>query len=456
MNVKARVAVGCVCMLMASISLASTDGAEGGVPLRRPTAIRVSPPRVDSTPLSLKTERPTATEAHKAFPLRVVWSRAIPRDTSYAWQQSEHSTPQLMRQTPTGLVPLADQPSSSEGLRLLVGSTRTKGLLLLDSRAGATIERFQLRGGVESPVVFDPASGDLYAGDNAGYVYRMKSDGTKVWEYESLGPILASVGLGDNLVYLHAMDGALVALDKATGKAVWNYRREATLSEGLPLFGSSAPIVAKGMVIAGFEDGHVVAVNEKDGSLAWDYVLVSEEHWQDVDGQALRVDEDRLVISAHQGETVCLKISTGEAMWKAKAGGGELPLLHENTLYIPGSDGTLSAVDVRTGERLWSWETPNKSIPQAPLYWRGALMLATSDGNLYAISPEKGEHLYTFSTDFLFTGFSSTLVSGGDVLFVVSDGGWIHALGATDYQMPVVDPAAVTGRRAIVESSPLM
>lgn len=456
MKYSARSAVGGLLISLMGTGFISWSAQGFGQELRHPTAIRVSPDRLDTSTFGLSTQRTSSAEARPAYPLRLVWSRQLPRDINYAWRQAERSTPQLVAPGLNGLTQASPASTSSDGLKLLLGSSHTRGLRVLDARAGATQQTIALRGGVETPVTFEPISGDLLVGDNAGYVYRFKPDGTKVWEYESLGPILSSVGVGEGLAYIHAMDGALVALDLDSGKAVWSYRRDGSMSEGLPIFGASTPVVAGGLVVAGFEDGHVVAVNAKDGSLAWDYLLVDEEHWQDVDGEALILDSDRLVISAYRGATVCLKISTGEALWKATTGGGARPLSVGERLIVPDSDGLLVALDSRTGEKLWTWEIPGKSVPQTPVLWRGKLVVTTADGNVYMLEPETGQLKYTLNADVQFTGFSSRAVPAGDVLFVVSDGGWVHALGAVDYQQPIVDPAQAASIRSMTELSPLL
>lgn len=437
--VKNSAGMGLLLSLGTSVAWADSPSSEE----RKPSPIHVSQHRLSADPFQVeRTARAADTGAFQnappAFPLRTIWSQPLPKEITYAFRQSERSTPLL------------------EGGQLLLGSSRVKGVLRMDARTGWIESRIETRGGLEAPVERDPASGDLFVGDTAGFVYRLRTDGTKVWEYETTGPVISRLGLGEGQVYFHAIDGTLLALDAATGKPLWNYRREAHTTEGLPIFGSSTPVMSNGIVIAGYEDGHVVGLNAADGSPAWEYLLVDEERWQDVDGQPLVLANDRVVISAYRGATVCLKVSTGEAIWRANHGGGAQPLASGTRLYLPDSDGWVVAVDANTGERLWRWEIPGKVVPLNPVMWRDVLVVTTSDGNLYMLNPEDGQLKYSLATDVLLNGFSSPVVPAGDVLFAVTDGGYVYAFGAPDYQQPVVDVEAEHDVRAMSQDSPLL
>lgn len=78
--------------------------------------------------------------------------------------------------------------------------------------------------------------------------------------------------------------------------------------------------------------------------------------------------------------------------------------LRSGTAFLTVSDGTLTAIDERTGEPKWSLTiekvaTPTPSIEGPPIYWydrlipmatRDVLYVREGDSNLYAIDPETG------------------------------------------------------------------
>src|SRR5438045_9251249 len=59
----------------------------------------------------------------------------------------------------------------------------------------------------------------------------------------------------------------LFAIDRATGKWKWQYRRDAP--PGFTVRGTSTPVVQGGVVYMGFADGYLVALKLSDGAPKW-------------------------------------------------------------------------------------------------------------------------------------------------------------------------------------------
>ena len=85
------------------------------------------------------------------------------------------------------------------------------------------------------------------------------------------------------------------------------------------------------------------------------------------------IDKGKIVIGSTDGFVYCLD-TNGKLLWKFETGNTiEAPaLIHENIVYIGNLDGTLYALDLNTGKKLWEYETDNQIIGSANWWKEGA------------------------------------------------------------------------------------
>jgi quinohemoprotein ethanol dehydrogenase len=139
--------------------------------------------------------------------------------------------------------------------------------------------------GEAQPIVYD---GVAYVITGADDVFAISIDsGEILWQYEAkLDPNLTSVCCGwtsrgvavsADKVFLGRLDARLVALDRATGKVVWDVQAE-RWQENFDI--TSAPLYYDGMVITGFAGadrgtrGRVKAYDAKNGKLLWTFYTI--------------------------------------------------------------------------------------------------------------------------------------------------------------------------------------
>jgi alcohol dehydrogenase (cytochrome c) len=150
------------------------------------------------------------------------------------------------------------------------------------------------RGQEAQPLVYD---GVIYT--TASYSRAFAVDartGQKLWEYSARLPdgimpccdvINRGMAIYGDLVYMGTLDAHLIALDRKTGKVVWN-KKVADYKEGYSI--SAAPMVVKGKVITGVSGGEfgivgkVEAYDAKTGELVWSRPTV-EGHMGTLNGK---------------------------------------------------------------------------------------------------------------------------------------------------------------------------
>ncbi|KJV28097.1 outer membrane protein assembly factor BamB [Luteibacter yeojuensis] len=165
----------------------------------------------------------------------------------------------------------------------------------------------------------------------------------------------------DNVVYAASTDGKLAAFDAASGKTLWSKsirqhgwfgwgdakREDARFSGG--------PGVTGDLLAVGTLDGHVYAMNAKDGERRWAAEVSSEVVTAPV------IVGDLVVVRCNDGRIYGLDAKSGERRWVYDQ--SQVPLLSlrgngrllvANGVVFSGSDaGKLVAIRLDNGEKLW-------------------------------------------------------------------------------------------------------
>ena len=142
---------------------------------------------------------------------------------------------------------------------------------------------------------------------------------TKVWEYRSgdgAGNLQCNPIVVDRLLIAPTAGHRLVALDAATGEPQWKFEPEGRPAHrGLTYWAGNAQHAERIVVPAG---AHIYALNPMNGEPIATF------------GKGGRISPGVSVVA---------------------------PVVHENTLILPGLDGDVWAFDVRTGESRWTFHT---------------------------------------------------------------------------------------------------
>ena len=148
-----------------------------------------------------------------------------------------------------------------------------------------------------------------------------------LWKYEVGESIDSSAAIVDDVVYVGAGTGDLVALDLATGKLRWKYQA------GNPI-GESSPAVARGTVFVGDTVGILHAVRAKDGKRLWTFKTEAEIKSSPV------VVDTTVLAGSYDGHLYALDAATGKLRWKFETDGPvhATPAVRDGVVYIAGCD----------------------------------------------------------------------------------------------------------------------
>ncbi|MEP2530952.1 PQQ-binding-like beta-propeller repeat protein [Shimia sp.] len=331
------------------------------------------------------------------------------------------------------------------------------------------------------PVV---AQGRIYTVDAEATLSATSLNGQTIWTRELTAPrdktgeaSTGGIAFDNGRLYVTTGFGSMRAFDAATGADIWEQRFEAV--------GSGTPTVYGDLVYAVSGDATAWAINAATGKVAWQ--LLSLPDVQNVQSPSAPAINDRLAVFAYgSGEVQAAFRKGGVGRWNASISGqragratntiGDIsgdPVIVGNTVYVANHSGRIVALDVDTGNRLWTAEegalSPvfpaggslflisdrNKLIRMnasdgtiiwsqdlpyfvkdkprrqtelhahyGPIMAGGRLVVASSDGVLRMFDPKSGALVH--STE-LPDGAAVNPVVAGGVLYVVSRKGELHA-----------------------------
>jgi outer membrane protein assembly factor BamB len=271
-------------------------------------------------------------------------------------------------------------------------------------------------------------------GDGVLYALRVLS-GELVWEFQANEELITTPVVAEGRVLVTSSQDTLFAVDAQTGKWTWQYKRD--LPQGFTVRGASTPVAEDGLVYAGFADGFLVAVGLDDGVARWERRLTISggQQFKDVDSSPVLDENGRLYAASYKDGVFALDAKTGDILWTSSRGGITSLLLRGEVLFCTG-DGTLTAIETRTGRALWSLDLSDRTpkgkgnnAGRPPIMTRGYVVVPTSTA-LAFVDPSVGRVRAAWNPGRGVTATPSRFVSarGGNRLYVLTNLGTLYAL----------------------------
>ncbi|MEM7199040.1 MAG: PQQ-binding-like beta-propeller repeat protein [Planctomycetota bacterium] len=310
------------------------------------------------------------------------------------------------------------------------------------------------------------------------------------WSFETGGPILSSPVIANGAVFVGSSDGAIYAVDLATGEKRWSFATDDIVD--------APPLVLGDRVYVGSADFFFYALDAATGELVWkletqDKIVGSANWFTTPDG------DPRLVFGSYDCFLYCLDPTNGEVVWTYETDnflngtpavlddrivfGGCDTVLHvvssqtgEAAAKVPlGADGQVAgsvalrgdrayfghygnefvAADLSAADVLWRYAESRKGFVSSPAIGTDRAVFGGRDRVLHCVGLADGAPLWTFKTRRKIDG--SPVICGDKVLCGSGDGRiyllrledgsevWNYELGQSVHSTP-----AVAGGRFVV------
>jgi outer membrane protein assembly factor BamB len=315
----------------------------------------------------------------------------------------------------------------SSGL-VLVG-TADRNLYAVSAKSGAVTWTLPLEGRVSSRPLLDGEDALLGADDGGIYSVR-KGTGHRNWRYQADAEITAPLRVLGDRVFAHTAMDTLVCLRRSTGEWLWQVRHP--LPVGISLLGEGAPAVGVVLraddtpveaVFVGHADGTVSAMEAADGHVLWNTPLAKGDDFLDVDAD-LTYDAGVLYAAAFHGGVHALDPQSGASLWSNdKVDSVNRLTVTAHSLVLAGPRQVL-AISREKGTLLWRFTFPTGGA-STPVVHRGRVLVNTDRGALYVLNMRDGRPLQYYGGK---PGFTGAPAAYRDLVFLLSNGGWLHAL----------------------------
>jgi outer membrane protein assembly factor BamB len=326
------------------------------------------------------------------------------------------------------------RPAIDPDTERIIVTTRDGGIRCLSPIDGAVLWEKKTLGKFFSGAAVVQGVAYVPGGDGVLYAIRVLS-GELVWEFKANEELITTPVVAEGRVLVTSSQDTLFAVDAQTGKWTWQYKRD--LPQGFTVRGASAPVAEDGLVYAGFADGFLVAVGLDDGVARWERRLTISggQQFKDVDSSPVLDEDGRLYAASYKDGVFALDAKTGDTLWTSPRGGVTSVILRGDVLFCTG-DGTLTAIEIRTGRALWSLDlsdrTPkgkSNNAGRAPVMTRGYVVVPTSTA-LAFVDPSVGRVRAAWNPGRGVTATPTRFVSarGGNRLYVLTNLGTLYAL----------------------------
>ncbi len=337
-------------------------------------------------------------------------------------------------------------------------------------------------------IITDPvvADGRIFTIDSAGRVSATSTGGEALWSYslvplrDDSGQALAGGLAHDNgRLYVTSGFGTLSAVDAASGQEIWTQKLQATAtgaptvygglvyvvagdstawaieaddgrvrwqSDGLGdignVAGAAPPAVNDTHVVFSFGSGAVQGAFRQGGLRLWSADIVGARKGfaialvDDITGYPV-IDGNTVYAGNHSGRVVALNVNSGERLWTAQHGAMDPVWPAGNSVYFVSDLNELIRLDATDGTEIWSVDLPGYEpvrrpqrrrdsafTNQGPIMAGGRLIVASSDGLIRSFDPTSGDLIG--QTEIRGGATTRPVVANG-TLYVVSTNGVLHA-----------------------------
>ena len=179
----------------------------------------------------------------------------------------------------------------------------------------------------------------------------------------------------------------------------------------------SSPVISGDEVFIGSDDGHLYALNARNGELLWKFRTGGRV------SSSPAVYDNKVYVVSFDGYLYCIERQSGREVWKFKTAGERVfsapglhgmpekdralddpwdtflssPVVANGKVYAGCGAGVFYALDCNTGEKYWEFKTGGV-IHSSPAYASSTVYFGSWDSYLYALNSEDGTLKWKFKT----------------------------------------------------------
>ncbi|MCX4188606.1 outer membrane protein assembly factor BamB [Methylophaga sp. OBS4] len=240
-------------------------------------------------------------------------------------------------------------------------------------------------GGGMDLILVGSQKGDLIALNEA--------DGKERWRTRLTSEVLAPPKAAEGMVVARTADGRVSGVSAETGEVKWSYQRTVPL---LSLRGAGAPVIAGDRVIAGYDNGKLVALSLRDGKVVWEKSVAVPRGRTELD-RLVDIDADPVVINdtvyvvTYHGNAAAVELGSGQIIWSREMSSQTgLDAAYSDAVYVTDDESNVWAVQDGSGDALWRQTRLLRRKASAPAVAGDYVLVGDFEGYLHWIARDDG------------------------------------------------------------------
>ena len=278
----------------------------------------------------------------------------------------------------------------------------------IDASNGHRIWEVQLKSARPQWDEFSVGGGLAITGDKLivasgfGFAAGLKlSDGSEIWRRPVESPLSSSPAIMGNRAFLTSTNNDFYSIDTDTGEIIWN---DQALAETARVLSSPSPAVNADILAVGYSSGELIAYLPANGRRLWTDTLTSTGRYtplsaiNDIAGKPT-IQDGIVYAASHSGVLTAIDARSGARIWSRTFGSRQGPVIAGDYLFVVGTGGLVACFNKVDGKLAWKRELPefkdgnreNRIVWTGPLVASGRLVIVSSEGDVLALSAQNGE-----------------------------------------------------------------
>jgi len=289
--------------------------------------------------------------------------------------------------------------------------------------------------GMGGGVAYD--AGKIFVTSGFGVVIAMDAKtGRELWRHDLGVPIINAPVVNGGRLFVSTHDNHFYCLAEADGRQLWDHQG---ITESAGILSSTSAAVSGEFVVVPYTSGEVYALRVQNGTPAWSDVLshsgrvTALSELDDIAGRPV-IDRNVVIAVSQSGVMAAINLPSGERLWSRDIGSVNTPWTAGDYIYVLDNQNHVICLTRQEGKVRWihqlpEWEDPdNKAgaiIWAGPVLVSDKLIVTSSDGYAEAISPYTGKMMGRVEIP---TGTTIAPVVANDTLYLYTNDADLVAL----------------------------
>ena len=239
----------------------------------------------------------------------------------------------------------------------------------------------------------------IYASTGFARLFAINTQTQSIaWQTPLPAPARAAPSTNGRLVVTLSIDNQTTASDPASGDVLWQH---VGFNQSAGIIGSANAAIDERFVLTPYSSGEVFALLASNGRVIWSDNLSQVRALTPLatlaNIRALPVIHNHTAyVTSHAGRTHAIDMQSGGRLWQQPIGASQTPWIAGDYLFMLSNDARLVCLRISTGDAVWSVQLDTLDEDQNPMQWSaptlagGQLFLGNALGELIAFDPQSG------------------------------------------------------------------